>query len=303
MKKSARVCWILACAVACSCSVYDESLLADGSTDPPTEGGTDDALVIDSSVPPDADDFDAAQPIDGQAPDSAIEAGGPDAGPDVGNPSDADARADAGSTADARDAAPDAPQPPRPTSIVLSGITTPSGQQSPPTMHGNAFGQNCLSNEVVIGYTATIDPPDASVHQLRTFQAVCGSLAVTGTSAFAVTTTTAETLPVVGLSPGDGQMQLCSPNEIVIGFSGRSGADIDQISFVCASLSISGTAPNYVLSVGTPNTLPPLGGNGGNSFGPISCPAGQVAAGNEGRAAYTINAFGLLCKTPALVLQ
>ena len=69
------------------------------------------------------------------------------------------------------------------------------------------------------------------------------------------------------------------------------------------SVTISGTPPNDSLSLGAMTTLPGLGGPGGNPFAPLHCPAGQVAMGDEGRAAITINAFGLLCETPLLVVQ
>jgi hypothetical protein len=192
---------------------------------------------------------------------------------------------------------------PRPTAISLSQASVPSGQKAA-SAGGSAFRQSCAANEVIIGYTGTIDAPDAAMSQLRTFQAVCASLSVSGTTKFVVTTTTKELLPVVGTMPGATQQtELCPNDQVVVGFAGRSGSDIDQIVTLCAPLTISGSTPNYALTLGAETARPPVGGPGGQPFAAIRCPAGQVATGDEGRAAFTINAFGLLCATPSLVVQ
>jgi hypothetical protein len=193
-------------------------------------------------------------------------------------------------------------QPPRPTRIRLGQPAVPSGQRVA-SQSGTAFSQPCATDEVIIGYTGTTDAPDAAMNQLRTFQAVCASLSVSGTTTFVVNSTTKELLPVVGTMPGATQQtQLCPNDQVVVGFSGRSGSDIDQIVILCAPFTITGSSPNYVLALGAETARPPVGGPGGEPFAAIRCPAGQVAMGNEGRAAFTINAFGLLCATPSLVV-
>jgi hypothetical protein len=182
-------------------------------------------------------------------------------------------------------------------------MTTPSGQQSA-SAAGTAFSQTCAANEVIVGYTGTIDALDAAMNQLRTFRAVCASLSVSGASTFAVHTTTKEILPVVGTMAGATQQtEMCPTDQIVVGFTGRSGSDVDQIVALCAPFVITGSSPSYVLSLGSETSNPPVGGPGGNPFTAIHCPAGQVAVGNEGRAAFTINAFGLLCATPSLEVK
>ena len=47
------------------------------------------------------------------------------------------------------------------------------------------------------------------------------------------------------------QTQTCPTDQIVVGFSGRSGADVDQIVVLCAPLTISGASPTFTLSVGS----------------------------------------------------
>ncbi len=166
---------------------------------------------------------------------------------------------------------------------------------------GMPFTQSCAANEVVIGYAGTVDAPDSSMTQLRSFRATCASLSVSGDTTFVVHTIAKETLPEVGTMPGPvAKSAACAADQIVVGFRGRSGSDVDDIVFRCAPLTISGSSPNFTLSIGPVSELPPLGGLGGNPFNPIDCPAGQVAVGDEGRAAFTINAFGLLCAAVSL---
>ncbi len=297
--RAARLCRVLAFAVGGGCSVYDHSL----STTVPDDEGRD-AEVSDAMIASDASDNADAENADDMAPtdDERVD----DDVADAQGSQDADAAPeDTGTRLDAADAIAensDAPEM-RPTGVTLVGVVSPSAQQAP-TASGSPFSQTCMPNEVVLGYTGTIDAPDATLAVLRTFQAVCGSLSVTGGATFGVITTTRETLPVVGTKAGPvSQVQLCPANEVVVGFGGRSGSDIDQIAILCAPLTISGASPDFVLSVGNADMRPGLGGQGGGPFAAVNCPVGMVAVGNEGRAAFTINAFGLLCRKAALVVQ
>jgi hypothetical protein len=192
--------------------------------------------------------------------------------------------------------------PPRPTGITLNPVSTPSGQRAP-SVGGGAFSQTCATNEVLIGYTGTVDAPDASTNYLRSFQAICGSLSITGTTTFSVRTTQAEPLPVRGMASVTAQTRMCAANQVIVGFGGRSGGYIDQLAFVCAPLTISGTSPNFTLSIGAQTTLTGLGGPGGSPFTAMPCPGGMVAVGDEGRDGQAIDSFGLLCSTPTLVVQ
>jgi len=96
----------------------------------------------------------------------------------------------------------------------------------------------------------------------------------------------------------------CGPaNQVVVGFLGRSGGFIDALNFVCAPFTISGTSPNFTLSIGTTSNTAAIGGPGGTPFAEIDCPMGRVAVGNVGRGGADINAFGLRCAVPTLVVQ
>ncbi len=190
----------------------------------------------------------------------------------------------------------------KPTGITVTGQNATALQA--PSAGGGAFRDTCATNEVVIGYTGTVDAPDASTNYLRSFRAICGKLSISGTGPYAVVTAQAETLTQHGTLPGSQtQNRMCSANQMVVGFGGRSGGFIDQLAFICAPLTISGASPNFTLALGATATLAGLGGPGGSPFTAINCPAGQIAVGDAGRSGGAIDAFGLLCGTPSLIVQ
>jgi len=161
---------------------------------------------------------------------------------------------------------------------------------------------------VVIGYSGTVEPPGGATNWLRSFQAICGSLSVTGTTTFSVTTTQSATLAAHGVPQSITQMRMCPANQMITGFTSRTGGAIDELTFSCAPLTITGTSAPFTLAVGTPMAIALLGGTGGTPApAPIDCPAGQIAVGDEGRegggTAGAIEAFGLLCARPTLVVQ
>jgi len=191
----------------------------------------------------------------------------------------------------------------RPTGVTVAQTTTASGQQLTLTMSGTTFTQKCAANEVIIGYKGTMEQPDAATNWLRSFQAVCATLSVTGTNTYTVNTTQAETLAAHGMPQSMAVSAMCGANQIIVGFGTRTGGAVDQFTFVCAPLVIGGTSPNFTLTVGAQTTLPAMGGPGGSPNPAIFCPAGLVGVGDEGREGAAIEAFGLLCAKPTLVVQ
>jgi hypothetical protein len=185
--------------------------------------------------------------------------------------------------------------------IVLGATVTPSGMRDTPP-NAFPFSQTCKPGEVVIGYRGTA-PGVEPANQIQTVQGSCAALSVAGTTTLQVNTIPAGVMPLVGDTEAlVEQTQMCPGNEVVVAFSGRSGSDIDQIAIICAPIIIRGTYPNFQLSIGSADQRPPIGNEGGVPFGEIACPVGQVAIGDEGRAATVINTFGLLCSTPTLLL-
>jgi hypothetical protein len=172
-------------------------------------------------------------------------------------------------------------------------------------MGGTAFNQTCSSNEVVVGFQGSVDPPDAAINWLRGFQAICGKLTITGTGPYNVQTTRAETLPAPSSSMGSmTQQRLCPADQMVVGFGGKSGGYIDHLDFICAPLTIAGASPTFTLAVGASSPpLASLGGPGGQPFTAIRCGPNQIAVGDAGRSSQFVDAFGLICATPSLVVQ
>ncbi len=192
---------------------------------------------------------------------------------------------------------------PRPIAITLSQTAVSTGQQMSQTTTGVSFSQRCAQDQVLIGFTGTVEPPGSVTNWLRSFQSVCGSLSIAATT-YAVTTTQTIPLPRRGVQQTVAQMSLCPANQVVVGFVAKSGGWIDQLTPTCAPLGIEGMSPSYALSIGTRTALPQyVGGPNGDVTVAFQCPAGQIAVGDEGRDSMAIEAFGLRCALPALVVQ
>jgi hypothetical protein len=186
-----------------------------------------------------------------------------------------------------------------PMGVTVGTQRTDTALQAPST-GGTVFRDNCPADAALIGYTGTTEPAGSATSYLRSFQPICGRFTVTGTTTFTITTAQVGTLPVRGMPFSATQTRSCPMNQVIVGFSGRSGGFIDQLAFRCAPLTITGAAPSYAISIGTATTLTGLGGTGGNAFNTINCPNGQIAVSNTGRAQTAINAFGLACATPTI---
>jgi hypothetical protein len=215
-----------------------------------------------------------------------------------------DAGAADGGAAD-RDAASvgpvEAATPPRPTGIALSGSTRSS--QASPSTSGSSYVRVCQPDEVIVGYIGTAHPPDVFENWLRSFEAICASLSVAGTTSYAVEARPSETLARVGNIVGEVvQTATCPANQIVVGFTAHTGAFVDSLEFVCAPLRIS-NAPPYALSIGGGTTLMRVGGPRGDKLVQAQCPRGTLTVGHSGRAGDAIDSFGLLCATPSVVVQ
>jgi len=225
--------------------------------------------------------------------------GGVDAGRDAGGAGGVDA-------ADVTDAGGDGSdgRTPRPAAITLSTTDVSTGQQPSQTRTGTNFSGRCAPNEVVIGFSGTVEPADAATNWLRSFRAICGSLTTTTSQPYAVTTTQTNMLPVRGVPQSVAQTRLCPTNQVVVGFIAKSGGWIDQLRPSCAPFVIGGTSPSYTLTLGPSMPLPDyVGGPNGDVTVPFQCPMGQVIVGDEGRASAAIEAFGMRCAQLSLVIE
>jgi hypothetical protein len=105
------------------------------------------------------------------------------------------------------------------------------------------------------------------------------------------------TLAPRGLARSNPWTRMCPPNQVVVGFSGRSGLSLDQVSFACAHWHVASSGQTLVSEASS--LLAPVGGTGGSAFDD-ACPPGRLARGINLRADQWIDAFGLACGTPIL---
>jgi hypothetical protein len=248
--------------------------LADAAFDAPP--GDIDAAAID------------APPSD---PPDAAETGEPDAGPS--DPPDAgETTPDAAPGPDAAEGTPDA-------AIVdggtTTGVTISFGTSVATTQYGNtsggtAFNDDCPAGEALIGFAGSLT---SSTGYHGKVGGVCGAVLVDDN--LAVTVAAGSTLPLHGILGTVAWTRTCPANEVVVGFRGRSGSLIDQLTFRCAPLTVAASGGGYTVTVGTTDDLASIGGSGGNAFAQTDCAAGSVAATARIRAGDGIDAFGLGC--------
>ncbi len=187
-------------------------------------------------------------------------------------------------------------------SIVLNGESTTSlhGASS-----GTAYQDRCPTNQVIIGYAGTLRDDVYTVNSVPVVQvssviAICGTLSVS--TASHLTVSSEGGLPQRGATGAAGAwVQMCPTDEVVVGFTGHSGAILDQVAFVCASLKGSTSNCSSAIGTGTTDRLTPAGGDGGTAFTDM-CPSGQVARGQSLRSSNWVYQFGLICSTPEFAI-
>jgi hypothetical protein len=199
------------------------------------------------------------------------------------------------SEADASDAA-DAPEEPEASGPVVVDVSGEAGTSEQGGTTGGAFSNPCPGDQVVIGFQGFLTPPSVGLTLIGAIQAVCGSMSLEPSQGQIVTTPGAN-LAVYGTGQVGPWIQMCSANEIVVGFTGRSGIALDQVAFECAPWAFDVEAG--VFSMGASVTLTAAGGDGGSAY-TVPCPPGQLARGVEGRSGEWVDAFGLICGVPGL---
>lgn len=180
-------------------------------------------------------------------------------------------------------------------SVEVNGDAA-TGEQGGAT--GTPFTDVCPDDEVVIGYQGFLSGPGVGLTLIGGIQTMCGSLSVNPSSPGQVLTAEGAILPLRGAGQGNAWTQSCPADQVVVGFAGRSGADLDQVAFECAPWAVEPDGGGG-LSAGVAVTLGAAGGDGGAPY-MDTCPAGLLARGSVGRSGEWVDAFGLLCGTPAL---
>jgi hypothetical protein len=213
-------------------------------------------------------------------------------------------RVDSAGSGDASDAASVVDAAPlRPTGVTI-GTQITATQVELPSNGGIPFNDACPANQVLVGFQGTIDAnTDAGETLIRSVQGVCAPLTVTAMSPYQVKVGTTTALPVRNVTGVVPVTAMCPADEVVVGFSGRTAQFIQSLDFQCAPLVIGGSSPSFTLSIGAASTTNEMGAPSGTTFAAISCPNGQVAVGQAPHAGADIDAFGLTCAVPSLVLQ
>ena len=159
---------------------------------------------------------------------------------------------------------------------------------------GDRYLDPCPLGEVLIGLSGEIRIRAGYMGRLR---GICGRVSFDGQNARTVQATE---LPNRGLRGGGGAFSsICPEGQAVVGFSGRTGDLVDQLSLRCAPILLAGAR----LNTGPAEERPPIGGNGGNPQGAVSCPGGKIASGVIVRAGDAIDAFGVQCGTHLIELE
>jgi hypothetical protein len=242
----------------------------------------------------------------GAAGSSTDDAGGGGAEPDasddlapvgVGGSSSVGGSGGGGAGGEARDAATDAGL--RPPKGVQLGVPTPSDSISP-SPGGMNYTDVCTGG-VVIGVQGTVDAPGTGLNYLKSVAVVCGTLGVTGTGPFQVTTTLVGPKMPRGDMPGTvTQQALCPANQVVVGFDSRAAMYIDQLTFRCAPVTVVARTDSYALSIGMSKQIGSVGGSGGNLQSTVLCENDALAVGSVLRAGNAIDAFGFACASASL---
>lgn len=170
---------------------------------------------------------------------------------------------------------------------------------NPTTLVGNAGGgtqyqDDCPAGQVLIGFSGNALAASATLDAVnRQVAARCGVVQIIGTT---VTIKPGAALPVRGMAGTTAWTRTCPADQVVVGFSGRSGSYVDQLVFICAPLTAASSAVGAALTPGATTTaLAAIGGNGGSAFAAIKCATGQLGAGSLVREGDFMDAFSIVC--------
>jgi hypothetical protein len=143
-------------------------------------------------------------------------------------------------------------------------------------------------------------PDSGLIVVVSRIQTLCGAIVLDETAPDPVSVTPGFLLPERGTYAGPSWSESCSGNEVVVGFSGRSGQYVDRLAFQCGHWIVSNEDGGPVLTMNATTSLPAVGGEGGSPFPLAACPTGQMAIGSALRAGFWLDAFSLQCGTPSL---
>jgi len=156
---------------------------------------------------------------------------------------------------------------------------------------GTATNDACPAGQVLTGFAGSLSTTSTSAVN-RQITGHCGIVQISGTT---VTVSAGGSLPTRGKLGTSAWTSDCPANQVVVGFSGRSGLLVDQLALRCAPLVAAAATSGSPLTVGTGASLTAIGGTGGSAFAAVSCPTGEVATMARVRTGDNLDAFGLGC--------
>ncbi|MEA2700338.1 MAG: hypothetical protein QOI66_4609, partial [Myxococcales bacterium] len=158
---------------------------------------------------------------------------------------------------------------------------------------GTQYQDDCPAGQALIGFSGNALGPSTTLDTVnRQIAARCGVVQIVGTT---VTIKPGATLPVRGMAGTMAWTRTCPADQVVVGFSGRSGSYVDQLVLICAPLTAASSAVGAALMPGGTTSLTAIGGNGGSAFAAIKCATGQVGAGSLVREGDFMDAFSIVC--------
>lgn len=160
----------------------------------------------------------------------------------------------------------------------------------------------CEEGEIIVGYRGFFrGRQDDVVH--GKIQALCAKPSIRDQDGkCAIEFGIASRLPLRGHTGDIEWTRMCPQGEVIVGYQGRTGHDIDHIVFSCARLILQAGKDGYTITRGKSSALPVAGGNGGNYDHQDECPENHVPTSSILYASnLCINALGLGCRKLSLV--
>ncbi|MFK7930238.1 MAG: hypothetical protein AB8H79_18770, partial [Myxococcota bacterium] len=186
-----------------------------------------------------------------------------------------------------------------PTGIEATGSLVATTVQKG-SMSGTTYNEDCGADEFVVGITADLTKTGGYFSSLGSR---CAPLDVSCTGTNCAVSTGSITSGT--LRGGTGTVKVdqdCDDGEVVVGFSGRKGWYLDQLTLRCAAVDVTYDGSEFQVGIGAAAAISAVGGTGGNPFSSTSCATDSVATRAVISAASgQADGYGLGCQELALV--
>jgi hypothetical protein len=163
---------------------------------------------------------------------------------------------------------------------------------------GEAFSDACAPGNVLVGLGGYFD--DRGWHGMMAAGCAPLEFSEMDDGSFAVGVGEWTATPMHGEAGQQLWISECPENEMLVGFTGRSGLLVDNVQIACAAFDVIETTQGFALVAGEPHFLDAVGGQGGAPFDPVTCESGSVATVVDMRAGESIDAVGVSCRELAL---